>query len=91
MDQIRYPLLTEKTISLLEKNQYSFDVDIKSNKTEIKKWIELFFNVKVRNINSHRLPKKKKRVGTIIGYTVQYKRMIVKLESGYSIPLFSSK
>nr|YP_009668104.1 ribosomal protein L23 [Frullania nodulosa]QCW58879.1 ribosomal protein L23 [Frullania nodulosa] len=91
MDQIRYPILTEKTISLLEKNQYSFDVDIKSNKTEIKKWIELFFNVKVKNINSHRLPKKKKRVGTIIGYTVQYKRMIVKLESGYSIPLFSSK
>nr|YP_010865724.1 ribosomal protein L23 [Frullania muscicola]BEG72897.1 ribosomal protein L23 [Frullania muscicola] len=91
MDQIRYPILTEKTISLLEKNQYSFDVDINSNKTEIKKWIELFFNVKVKNINSHRLPKKKKRVGTIIGYAVQYKRMIVKLESGYSIPLFSSK
>lgn len=61
MDQIKYPVLTEKTIRLLEKNQYSFDVNINSNKTEIKKWIELFFSVKVLNINSHRLPKKKKK------------------------------
>uniref|UniRef100_UPI0023D8B785 ribosomal protein L23 n=1 Tax=Porella grandiloba TaxID=460656 RepID=UPI0023D8B785 len=90
-DQIRYPRLTEKTIGLLEKNQYSFDVNIKSGKTEIKKWIELFFNVKVLNINSHRLPKKKKKVGTITGYTIRYKRMIIKLKPGYSIPLFSSK
>lgn len=60
MDQVKYPVLTEKTIRLLEKNQYSFDVNIDSNKTEIKKWIELFFNVKVVSVNSHRLPKKKK-------------------------------
>nr|QWW92068.1 ribosomal protein L23 [Lejeunea sp. 17-8794] len=91
MDQIKYPILTEKTIGLLEKNQYSFNVDITSNKTEIKKWIELFFNVQVIGINSHRLPKKKKKVGIIKGYTIQYKRMIIKLKSGYSIPLFSSK
>nr|QWW92314.1 ribosomal protein L23 [Rhaphidolejeunea foliicola] len=91
MDQIKYPILTEKTIGLLEKNQYSFNVDINSNKTEIKKWIELFFKVQVLSINSHRLPKKKKKVGIIKGYPVQYKRMIIKLKSGYSIPLFSSK
>ena len=42
-------------------------------------------------MNSHRLPKKKKQVGAITGYTVRYKRMIIKLKSGYSIPLFSSK
>ncbi|KAG6539849.1 hypothetical protein Mapa_018797 [Marchantia paleacea] len=52
MDQVKYPVLTEKTIRLLEKNQYSFDVNIDSNKTEIKKWIELFFNVKVISVNS---------------------------------------
>nr|QWW93147.1 ribosomal protein L23 [Fossombronia mylioides] len=91
MDQVKYPVLTEKTIRLLEKNQYSFDVNIDTNKTEIKKWIELFFKVKVININSHRLPKKKKKIGTITGYTVRYKRMIIKLQPGYSIPLFSNK
>lgn len=91
MDKIGYPVLTEKTIRLLEKNQYNFDVDIRSNKTEIKNWIELFFGVKVTGINSHRLPKKKKRIGTINGYTIRYKRIIITLKSGYSIPLFSSK
>lgn len=91
MDQVKYPVLTEKTIRLLEKNQYNFDVNIDSTKTEIKKWIELFFNVKVISVNSHRIPKKKKKIGTIAGYTVRYKRMIIRLQSGYSIPLFSNK
>nr|YP_010033354.1 ribosomal protein L23 [Diplophyllum taxifolium]QOW40272.1 ribosomal protein L23 [Diplophyllum taxifolium] len=91
MDKIGHPVLTEKTIRLLEKNQYSFDVDIKSNKTEMKKWIELFFNVEVIGVNSHRLPRKGKKMGAIAGYTTQYKRMIITLKSGYSIPLFSSK
>jgi len=61
MDEIKYPVLTEKTIRLLEKNQYTFNVDQKSTKTEMKKWIESFFNVKVKAINSHIPPKKKKK------------------------------
>lgn len=91
MDKIGNPVLTEKTIRLLEKNQYSFDVNVQSDKREIKNWIELFFGVKVKDINSHRLPNKKKKIGAITGYTVHYKRMIITLKSGYSIPLFSSK
>ncbi len=86
-----YPVLTEKTIRLLEKNQYSFDVDSRLDKTKMKKHIELFFNVKVIGINSHRLPTKKRKIGAITGCTTRYKRMIITLRSGYSIPLFSSK
>ena len=91
MDKIGYPILTEKTIRLLEKNQYSFDVDSRLNKTEMKKRIELFFNVKVIGINSHRLPAKGKKIGAMTGYTTRYKRMVITLKSGYSIPLFSIK
>ena len=91
MDEVKYPILTEKTIRLLEKNQYTFDVNQKSTKTQIKKWIENFFNVKVKTINSHILPKKKKKIGPIIGHSIRYKRMIITLQSGYSIPLFSTK
>nr|YP_009920402.1 ribosomal protein L23 [Syntrichia filaris]QMQ99546.1 ribosomal protein L23 [Syntrichia filaris] len=91
MDEVKYPVLTEKTIRLLEKNQYSFNVNQKSTKTQIKKWIENFFNVKVKAINSHILPEKKKKVGPIIGHSVHYKRMIITLQPGYSIPLFSNK
>nr|AND49611.1 ribosomal protein L23 [Sphagnum subnitens] len=91
MDEMKYPVLTEKTIRLLEKNQYTFDVDQKSTKTEIKKWIEGFFSVKVIRMNSHRPPKKKRRIGPIIGHSVRYKRMIITLRSGYSIPLFPNR
>ena len=91
MDEIKYPVLTEKTIRLLEKNQYTFNVDQKCTKTEMKKWIESFFNVRVKAVNSHIPPRKKKRIGPIIGHSVRYKRMIITLQSGYSIPLFSNK
>ncbi len=91
MDEVRYPVLTEKTIRLLEQNQYTFDVNQKSTKTQIKKWIESFFNVKVKTVNSHIPPERKKKIGPIIGHSVRYKRMIITLQSGYSIPLFSNK
>lgn len=91
MDEVKYPVLTEKTIRLLEKNQYSFNVNKKFTKTQIKKWTETFFNVKVKAINSHIPPIKKKRIGPIIGHLIQYKRMIITLQPGYSIPLFSNK
>jgi len=91
MDEVKYPILTEKTIRLLEKNQYSFNVSQKSTKTQIKKWIENFFNVKEKAINSNIKKKKKKRIGPIIGHSVRYKRMIITLQPGYSIPLFSNK
>nr|YP_009668269.1 ribosomal protein L23 [Bazzania praerupta]QCW59044.1 ribosomal protein L23 [Bazzania praerupta] len=91
MDKIIYPVLTEKTIRLLEKNQYSFNVNVQSDKKEIKKWIELFFSVEITSMNSHRLPNKKKKIGATTGYHICHKRMIITLKSGYSIPLFSSK
>lgn len=87
MDKIKYRPIGMKAIRLLEQRQYTFDVDIKATKTEVKRWIEGFFSVKVIGMNSHRPPKKKKRIGSVIGYPVKYKRMIVTLKSGYSIPL----
>jgi large subunit ribosomal protein L23 len=87
MDIIKYRPVGMKAIRLLEQRQYTFDVDIKATKTEVKRWIEGFFSVKVIGMNSHRPPKKKKRVGYITGYPVRFKRMIVTLKAGDSIPL----
>jgi large subunit ribosomal protein L23 len=53
MDEMKYLVLTKKMIQLLEKNQYTFDVDKKSTKTKIKKWIKSFFNVKIIRMNNH--------------------------------------
>nr|WGO61205.1 ribosomal protein L23 [Aneura pinguis]WGO61291.1 ribosomal protein L23 [Aneura pinguis]WGO61377.1 ribosomal protein L23 [Aneura pinguis] len=91
MDQFRYPVLTEKTIRLLEKNQYSFDVDLGTDKKEVKKWLENFFGVEIIGINSHRLPRKERRVGTMRGYITRHKRVIIRLRLNSSIPLFLNK
>nr|QUG10323.1 ribosomal protein L23 [Hymenophyllum barbatum] len=90
MDILKNQVLTEKTIRLLQRNQYTFDVTIRSNKTEIKSWIEQFFNVRIKGMNSHRLPNKKKRRGKTFKYFghSKNKRMIITLKKNYSIPLF---
>nr|QXM16733.1 ribosomal protein L23 [Libocedrus chevalieri]QYB21799.1 ribosomal protein L23 [Libocedrus plumosa]BBN66700.1 ribosomal protein L23 [Libocedrus plumosa] len=87
-------LLTEKSVNLFEKNQYIFNVDSGSNKTKIKNWIEHFFNVKVIGVNSYRPPQKKEKRGNRkqrMKHGMHYKRMIITLKPGYSIPLFTSK
>jgi len=88
IDYIKAPVLKFKLIRLLEKNQYTFDVDPRATKTDVKYWVENFFGVKVIGMNSHRPPRKMKRMGATVGYPVRYKRMIVTLRAGDSIPLF---
>ncbi len=58
---LHYPLSTEKSLKLMEKeNKIVFIVEKKARKQEIKKAIEEMFNVKVININtSIQLGKKK--------------------------------
>jgi len=86
---IKYPIITDKAIRLLENNQYSFIVDRYSDKTTIKATIEYLFNVKVIKVNTCRLPRKKKRVGKYIGWKPQYKKAIVSLADGDVINLFT--
>jgi large subunit ribosomal protein L23 len=85
MDGIKYEVFTEKSIRLLENNQYTSNVESGSTRTEIKHWVELFFGVKVIAMNSHQLPRKGRRMGPIMGHTMHYRRMIITLQPGYSI------
>jgi large subunit ribosomal protein L23 len=87
IDLVKYPVLTEKATRLLDVNQYTFDVDLKANKTILKTLIEEYFNVKVIGINTHRPPRKKRRIGRSQGYKTQYKRVIITLKEGDSIQL----
>ena len=86
---IKYPIITDKTTRLLEKNQYNFIVDRYSNKIIIKKAIESLFNVKIIKINTCSLPRKKKRIGKYIGWKPKYKKAIVTLSEGDVINLFT--
>jgi large subunit ribosomal protein L23 len=88
IDLIKYPIITEKSASLFEKNQYTFIVDKSINKIEIKKLIEFLFNVKVIKVNTCLLPEKKKRLGKYIGYSRVEKKAIIKLAPENKINLF---
>jgi large subunit ribosomal protein L23 len=82
IDLVKYIVLTEKSVRLIENNQYTFDVDVRLTKPQIKKLIEKFFEVKVIAVNTHRLPYNSK---------TQNKRVIVTVKAGDSIPLFSDE
>lgn len=87
-DIIRNPIITEKATLNLENNQYTFDVAPKATKTEIKAAIEALFEVKVTGISTMNPPRKKKRLGRFVGYKPTYKRAVVTLAEGDTIPLF---
>nr|YP_010117289.1 ribosomal protein L23 [Neocheiropteris ovata]QPM99554.1 ribosomal protein L23 [Neocheiropteris ovata] len=86
MDKPKNQLITEKSIRLLQQNQYTFHVDSKLTKTEMKNWIEQIFDVKVEGINSSRVRTKKKT--RLNSNSKSEKKMIIKLRSDSFIPLF---
>lgn len=88
IDLVKYPVLTEKSTRLLENNQYTFDVDLRLNKTKIKALMEELFQVTVLSVNTHRAPRKKRRIGQYQGFRPRYKRVIITLKPEDSIPLF---
>lgn len=86
IDLIKYPVITEKTYLALYKNrQYTFDIDKRLTKTEIKKLFSSLFNVTVLEVNTHIPPRKTIRVGMSQGFKPTYKRAIITLKEGDSI------
>jgi large subunit ribosomal protein L23 len=87
------PIITEKAEKLSESNnQYSFIVDRKVNKIEIKLAVEDMYNVNVASVNTMVMPAKAKsrntRSGVTKGYVSSYKKAIVKLADGEEIDFF---
>jgi large subunit ribosomal protein L23 len=87
------PIITEKAETLSDSNnQYSFVVDKKANKIEIKKAIEKMYSVNVAAVNTMIMPAKAKRrntrAGVIKGRVSAYKKAIVKLADGEGIDFF---
>ncbi|CAJ1317983.1 50S ribosomal protein L23 [Paenibacillus sp. PK4536] len=78
-DIIKRPVITERTAEYMSELKYAFEVDIRSNKTEVKKAIEEIFKVKVSKVNTLRMPAKPKRYGRHSGYTSEWKKAIVTL------------
>jgi len=87
-DILRKPVVTEKSTSLLQDNKYTFVVDPRANKVEIKQAVESIFKVKVEKVNTMRVKGKFKRVRNILGKTPDSKKAIVTLKQGDKIEIF---
>ncbi|ANY67052.1 50S ribosomal protein L23 [Paenibacillus algorifonticola] len=78
-DIIKRPVITERTSEYMVSKRYVFEVDLRSNKTEIKNAIEQIFKVKVTSVNTMRVAGKPKRYGKYSGYRSEWKKAIVQL------------
>ncbi len=87
-DILLRPLITEKTSAMMQDNKYTFKVALGANKVEIRQAVEEIFKVKVVNVNTIRVFGKTKRMGKNIGRRSDYKKAIVKLAEGQTIPIF---
>ena len=87
------PIITEKSDMLSEKlGRYTFLVNKKANKIEIKKAVEEMYSVSVEAVNTIIMPAKMKtrnsRAGVLKGTKSSYKKAIVKLADGEEIDYF---
>ena len=87
LEIIKAPVITEKSQIAKEAGQYTFKVDPRANKTEIKAAIEKIFDVKVTSIKTINEKPKKRRVGRYTGLTNRSKKAIVTLAEGQTIEL----
>ena len=83
--------LTEKSTKLIEKNQYTFFVDLKLSKKQIKSIIENLYKVNIISVNTHHPPKKRKRFSQFEGYKTNYKKAVIKIIPSQSIAILSQK
>lgn len=90
-DIIKRPVITEHSSDLLADKKYTFEVDNKANKTEIKNAIEMIFGVTVEKVNTMNLKGKFKRMGRYGGFRPDRKKAIVQLsEDSKEIDFFEA-
>ncbi len=87
-DIIIKPVVTEKTMNLLADNKYTFIVDKRANKVEIKNAVEEIFKVKVDKVSTMNMQGKLKRMGRYEGRKASRKKAVVSLKPGHRITLF---
>ncbi|HEY3209648.1 MAG TPA: 50S ribosomal protein L23 [Actinomycetota bacterium] len=90
-DIVIRPVVSEKSYAGLERNTYTFLVDPRANKTEIKEAIQQIWNVRVLNVNTMNRRGKIKRTRVSTGKRPDQKRAVVTLAEGDTIEIFEAK
>ena len=78
-DIIKRPVITERSSEIMADKKYTFEVDVKANKTEAKDAVQEIFGVKVEKVNIMNYKGKFKRMGKHAGYTNKRRKAVVTL------------
>ncbi len=82
------PVVSEKSFVLAEAGKYTFRVHEKAHKTQIRQAVELLFDVNVLAVRTAAVKSKPKRRGQSTGRTRRWKKAIVQVREGQTIPIF---
>jgi large subunit ribosomal protein L23 len=82
------PVVSEKSYVLSAADRYTFRVHADAHKTQIRQAVEALFGVHVVEVRTMSVKSKPKRRGSTSGRTRQWKKAIVQIRSGESIPVF---
>ena len=82
------PVVSEKTYALAVASKYTFRVHPDANKTQIRQAIEQLFDVTDVEVRTSTVPSKPKRRGYTAGRTRSWKKAVVEVAAGQTIPIF---
>ena len=82
------PVVSEKSFVLAEAGKYTFRVHDRAHKTQIRQAIEQLFDVGVLEVRTQQVKSKPKRRGQTAGKTRQWKKAIIEVRPGETIPIF---
>ena len=90
-DIIIAPVVTEKSSGEIQEGKYTFKVNKKATKIDIKRAVEKLFEVKVLDVNTVTVKGKEKRVGRNVGKTSDWKKAIVTIDTNDSEKFYLAK
>ena len=82
------PVVSEKSYALATIDQYTFRVHQDANKTQIRQAVEQLFDVTVLEVRTVSVTSKPKRRGYTAGRTRAWKKAVVQVRAGDTIPIF---
>ena len=82
------PVVSEKSYSLISDRKYTFRVHEDAHKTQIRQAVEQLFDVHVTAVNVSKVQSKPKRRGLTRGRRAGWKKAIVQVREGETIPIF---
>ena len=82
------PVVSEKSYNLIDERKYAFKIHPDAHRTQVRQAVEQLFDVHVERVNILKVQAKPKRRGLIKGTRPGWKKAIVQVREGETIPIF---